>query len=78
MSASFATDDIAGWCLSAARCCSLRLELRSRGGSPAPCVMTNAGAHLTPGARALAGGGPVAVSLSDSSAAAVSVLTDDG
>jgi hypothetical protein len=28
----------AGWCSSVARCCSLRSKLRSRGGSPAPCV----------------------------------------
>jgi hypothetical protein len=27
----------AGWCSSAARCCSLRSQLRSRGGSPTPC-----------------------------------------
>jgi hypothetical protein len=26
----------AGWCSSAARCCSLRSQLRSRGGSPTP------------------------------------------
>jgi hypothetical protein len=37
-----------GWCASAAWCCSLRSKLRSRGGSPAPCVMTKAEAHLTP------------------------------
>jgi len=38
----------AGWCWRVARCCSLRSELRSRGGSPAPCAMIKAGAHLTP------------------------------
>jgi hypothetical protein len=38
----------AGWCSSAARCCSLRSKLRSPGGSPAPCVLTKGGAHLTP------------------------------
>jgi len=37
----------AGWCPSAARCCSLPSKLRSPSGSP-PCVMTEAGAHLTP------------------------------
>jgi hypothetical protein len=29
-----------------ARCCSLRSKLRSPGGSPTPCAMTEAGAHL--------------------------------
>jgi hypothetical protein len=38
----------AGWCSSVAWSCSLRSELRSRGGSLAPCVMTKAGVHLTP------------------------------
>ena len=37
-----------GWCWSAARCCSLRSELRSSGGSPTPCGRTKAGAPLTP------------------------------
>jgi hypothetical protein len=38
----------AGWCPSAARCCSLRSKLRSPGGRPASCVMVEARAHLTP------------------------------
>ena len=37
---------LTGWCSSAARCCSLQSQLRSRGGSPAPYVMTDAG--MTP------------------------------
>ncbi len=40
------------WCPSAAPCCPLRSELRSPGGSPAPCMMAEAGA-LDPQKRAI-------------------------
>jgi hypothetical protein len=36
-----------GWCPSAARCCSLLSQLRSRGGSPVPCPITGVGVQST-------------------------------